>query len=143
MTRAAVLGGKYGLLLVSRNYPLPEVLATDVLKDAEAEGADQKVPGLVLLLHEAAGRQAESVADGTGEQQHVQLWQWPLGDRGGQRRLEKQGEKQETSSETLQKKDISEFTVVEDQWSEGEEVDARLSDWLTDGLTVCLSWIFL
>lgn len=58
---------------VSRALLLSEVLAADILEDGEAESAEQKVPGLVLFLHEAAGRQAESVSDCAGQQQNIQL----------------------------------------------------------------------
>ena len=56
---------------------LPEVLAADVLEDGEAERVEQEVPGLVLLLHEAAGRQAERVAHRARQQEDVQLRQGP------------------------------------------------------------------
>lgn len=74
---AAVPGREEAVLflstIVSRGPPLSEVLAADVLEDCEAQRAKQEVPGLVLLLHEAAGGQAEGVSDGAGQQQNIQL----------------------------------------------------------------------
>lgn len=76
---AAVFGREDGLLVVSVAPPLlPEVLAAHVLEDGEAEGVEQEVPRLVLLLHEAARRQAEGVSDCAGQQQRVELRQGPL-----------------------------------------------------------------
>lgn len=81
---AAVLGGEEAVfffsteVVVSRDLTLSEVLAADVLEDGEAQRAEQEVPGLVLLLHEAAGGQAEGVSDGAGEQQNIQLREPPL-----------------------------------------------------------------
>lgn len=76
------LGGEEAVFffsaVVSRDPPLPEILAAHVLEDGEAQRAEQEVPGLVLLLHEAAGGQAEGVSDGAGQQQNIQLWQPPL-----------------------------------------------------------------
>lgn len=81
----AVLGGEEtgfffssAEVVVSRDPPLFEVLATDVLEDGEAQRVEQEVPDLVLLLHEAAGGQAEGVSDGAGQQQNIQLRQPPL-----------------------------------------------------------------
>lgn len=68
-----VFGREDRLVVISRASLLSEVSAADVLEDGEAEGVEQEVPGLVLFLHEAAGRQAESVSDRAGQQQHVQL----------------------------------------------------------------------
>lgn len=62
------------LFSISGAFLLSEVLAADILEDGEAEGAEQKVPGLVLFLYEAAGCQAESVSDRAGQQQNIKLW---------------------------------------------------------------------
>lgn len=59
--------------VISRDTPFSEVLAADILEDGEAQGVEQKVPDLVLFLHEATGRQAESVSDRAGQQQNIQL----------------------------------------------------------------------
>lgn len=82
-SRAAVYGGEETVLFLSSKVgvpgdpPLSEVLAADVLEDGEAQRAEQEVPDLVLLLHEAAGGQAEGVSDGAGQQQNIQLGQRP------------------------------------------------------------------
>ncbi len=75
------------LFFISRAFLLSEILAADILEDGEAEGAEQKVPDLVLFLYEAAGRQAESVSDRAGQQQNIQLWQRPLPATASQWRL--------------------------------------------------------
>lgn len=67
-----VVGGQQGSI-IRRGRFLPEVLAADVLEDGQAEGVEQEVPGLVLLLDEAAGCQAERVAHRPPQQQDVQL----------------------------------------------------------------------
>lgn len=73
-----VFGREDELFLHPRATLLSEVLAADILEDGEAERVEQKVPGLVLLLYKAACRQAESVSDCAGQQQHIQLRQRPL-----------------------------------------------------------------
>lgn len=91
----AVFGGEEAVffffssaeVVVSRDPPLSEVLATDVLEDGEAQRVEQEVPDLVLLLHEAAGGQAEGVSDGAGQQQNIQLGQPPLATAETGRRL--------------------------------------------------------
>lgn len=70
--------GKEDMLLFLSRALLSEVFAADILEDGEAEGVEQKVPGLMLFLYKAAGRQAESVSNGAGQQQNIQLWQRPL-----------------------------------------------------------------
>lgn len=84
-----VLGGEDELLLVllPGALLLSEVLAADVLEDGEAQRVEQEVPGLVLLLHEAAGRQAQGVAQRAGQEQDVQLRQRPLAVTAPGRRL--------------------------------------------------------
>ena len=62
------------IFFISRTSLLSEVLAADILEDGEAESVEQKVPGLVLFLYEAASRQAESVSDRASQQQNIQLW---------------------------------------------------------------------
>lgn len=90
----AVFGGEEAVfffssaeVVVSRDPPLSEVLAADVLEDGEAQRVEQEVPDLVLLLHEAAGGQAEGVSDGAGQQQNIQLGQPPLATAETGRRL--------------------------------------------------------
>lgn len=53
-----VFGRKDMLFVIPRDTLFSEVLPADILEDGEAEGAEQKVPGLVLLFHKAAGCQA-------------------------------------------------------------------------------------
>lgn len=84
-----IFGRKDMLFFIPRATLFSEVLATDILEDGEAEGAEQKVPGLVLLFYKTAGCQAESVADRASQEQHIQLWQWPLTTSVSQWRLRK------------------------------------------------------
>lgn len=51
-----VFGREEMFFFISRDTLLSEVLAADILEDGEAQGAEQKVPGLVLFLYKAAGR---------------------------------------------------------------------------------------
>lgn len=93
-----VFGREDMLFVISRAPLLSEVLAADILEHGEAERVEQKVPGLVLFLYETAGRQAESVTDGAGQQQNIQLWQRPVNLTAPQRRLwerRKENKKQE------------------------------------------------
>lgn len=100
-----VFGREDSLFFISRAPLLSEVLAADILEDGEAEGVEQEVPGLVLFLYKAAGRQAESVSDCAGQQQHIQLRQRPLTAAAPQRRLwkKKKGIKTEGLEEGVQK----------------------------------------
>lgn len=68
-----VFGRQDELFVISRASLLSEVLAADILEHGEAERVEQKVPGLVLLLHETAGRQAECVTGGASQQHNIQL----------------------------------------------------------------------
>lgn len=88
-----VFGREDMLFVISRAPLLSEVLAADILEHGEAERVEQKVPGLVLFLYETAGRQAESVTDGAGQQQNIQLWQRPVNLTAPQRRLWKENKK--------------------------------------------------
>lgn len=69
----AVLGREEAVLVILGRALLPEVLATDVLEHGEAQGVEQEVPRLVLLLDEAARRQAQGVSDRSGKKQNVQF----------------------------------------------------------------------
>lgn len=83
-----VFGGEETFLFILGHTPLPEVLATHTLEHGETQGVEQKVPSLVLLLHEAAGRQAQSVSNCAGQEQNVQLRQRPFAAVGLQWRLD-------------------------------------------------------
>lgn len=67
--------GRKDMLFLIRATLFSEVLAADILEDGEAEGAEQKVPGLVLLFYKAAGCQTECVPDCASQEQHIKLRQ--------------------------------------------------------------------